>query len=65
MLVEGRKDFTKYQETLEANVQRSVQILKLKRGWVFQQDNYPKHTSKSTMGYLQERQMKGFGMATT
>ena len=51
-------DSTKYQEILEANVQRSVQTLKLKRGWVFQQDNDPKHTSKSTMKYLQERRMK-------
>ena len=30
----------------------------LKRGWEFQQHNDPKHTSKSTMKYLQERQMK-------
>ena len=52
--VEGRMDSTKYQED---NVQRSVQTLKLKRGWV-QQDNDPKHTSKSPMKYLQDRQMK-------
>ena len=56
--VEGRMDSTKYQDILEANVRRSVQKLKLKRGWVFQQDNDPKHTSKSTMKYLQERRMK-------
>ena len=42
--VEGRMDSTKYQEILEANVQRSVHILKLKRGWVFYQDNDLKHT---------------------
>ena len=28
--VEGRMDFTKYEEILEANVQRSVQTLNLK-----------------------------------
>ena len=56
--VEGRMDSTKYQDILEANVRRSVQKLKLKRGWVFQQDNDLKHTSKSTMKYLQERRMK-------
>ena len=39
---EGRLDPTKYQEILKANVQRSVQTLKLKRCWVFRQDNDPK-----------------------
>ena len=48
----------KYQEILEANVQRSVWTWKLKRGWVFQQDNDPKYTSKSNMKYLQESRMK-------
>ena len=51
-------DFSKYQEILEANVQRSVQALRLKRSWIFLQDNDPKHTSKSTMNYHQERRMK-------
>ena len=44
--VEGRMDSTKYQKILEANVQTSVQTLKLERGWVFQQDKDPKHTSR-------------------
>ena len=52
--VEGRMDSTKYQDILEANVQRPVQTLKLKRGWVFQQDDDPKHTLKSSIKYLQE-----------
>lgn len=56
--VEGRMDSTKYQQILEANVLKSVRTLKLKRGWIFQQDNGPKHTSKSTMKYLQERRRK-------
>ena len=37
--VEGRMNFTKYPEIPDANVQRSVQTLKLKRGLVFQQIN--------------------------
>ena len=34
--VAGRMDSTKYEEILDPNVQRSVQTLRLKRGWVFQ-----------------------------
>ena len=56
--VKGRMDSTKYQEILKANVQRSVQTLKLKRGWVSQKDNDPRHTLKSNMKYLQERRIK-------
>ena len=51
-------DSTKYQRILVANVRKSFQTLKLKRGFVFQEDNYPKHTSKSTMKYFQERPNK-------
>ena len=56
--LEGRMDSTQYQDILEANVQRSVQTLKSKRGWEFQQTNDPKHTSKSTTKYIQVRWMK-------
>ena len=49
----GRKNgFHQILRNSRGNVQRSSQTLKLKRGWVFQQDNNPKHTSKSTMKYL-------------
>ncbi|KAF7650076.1 hypothetical protein LDENG_00131870 [Lucifuga dentata] len=37
-----------YQKILKENVRPSVRDLKLKRTWVMQQDNDPKHTSKST-----------------
>uniref|UniRef100_A0A3Q3KMZ5 Tc1-like transposase DDE domain-containing protein n=1 Tax=Monopterus albus TaxID=43700 RepID=A0A3Q3KMZ5_MONAL len=56
--VEGRMDSTKYQQILEANITPSVKKLKLKRGWLLQQDNDPKHTSKSTMEYLKRRRLK-------
>ena len=56
--VEGRIDSTKYQESLEANVQRSVQTLKLRRGWVFQRDNAPKACPEIS-------RIKVFGMVTT
>ncbi|KAI4881926.1 hypothetical protein NFI96_021096 [Prochilodus magdalenae] len=46
--VEARMDSNQYQQILETNVQDSVTKLKLRRGWIFQQDNDPKHCSKST-----------------
>ncbi len=51
--VEGRMDSTQYQQILENNVQESVTKLKLRRGWIFQQDNDPKHCSKSTKAFMQ------------
>lgn len=55
--VEGRMDSTKSQQILKANITPSIKKLKLKRGQFLQQDNYPKHTSKST------KQAEGSGMA--
>ena len=46
--VEGRMDSTQYQQILDNNVLESVTKLKLRRSWVFQQDNDPKHCSTST-----------------
>ncbi|KAK1785346.1 hypothetical protein P4O66_018726 [Electrophorus voltai] len=40
------------------NVRPSVRDLKLKRTWVLQQDNDPKHTSKSTSEWLKKNKMK-------
>ncbi|KAK3534597.1 hypothetical protein QTP86_016749 [Hemibagrus guttatus] len=40
------------------NVRSSVCDLKLKRTWVLQQDNHPKHTSKSTSEWLKKNKMK-------
>uniref|UniRef100_A0A8C5DP94 Transposase n=1 Tax=Gouania willdenowi TaxID=441366 RepID=A0A8C5DP94_GOUWI len=51
--VEGRMDSSQYQQILENNVQESVTKLKLRRGWIFQQDNDPKHCSKSTKAFMQ------------
>lgn len=51
--VEGRMDSTQYQQILDNNVQESVTKLKLRRSWVFQQDNDPKHCSKSTKAFMQ------------
>uniref|UniRef100_A0A673XKP2 Tc1-like transposase DDE domain-containing protein n=1 Tax=Salmo trutta TaxID=8032 RepID=A0A673XKP2_SALTR len=51
--VEGRMDSTQYQQILGNNVEESVTKLKLRRGWIFQQDNDPKHCSKSTRAFMQ------------
>uniref|UniRef100_A0A8C5LZM2 Tc1-like transposase DDE domain-containing protein n=1 Tax=Leptobrachium leishanense TaxID=445787 RepID=A0A8C5LZM2_9ANUR len=40
-------------EILDDNVMQSVTNLRLGRRWTFQQDNDPKHTSKSTRAWLQ------------
>lgn len=49
--VQGRMDSTKCQQILEAKIQptkKKQKMLKLKRGRLLQQDDDPKHTSKST-----------------
>ena len=51
--VEGHMDSTLYQQILENNVEQSVTKLKLRRGWIIQQDNDPKHCSKSTWAFMQ------------
>ncbi len=47
-----------YQKILKENVRLSVCDLKLKHTWVMQQDNDPKHTSKSTSEWLKKNKMK-------
>ncbi|KAK3560943.1 hypothetical protein QTP86_023128 [Hemibagrus guttatus] len=44
--------------SVKENVRPSVCDLKLKRTWVLQQDNDPKHTSKSTSEWLKKNKMK-------
>ncbi len=48
-----------YQRILGRNVVASVRKLRLhQRSWVFQQDNDPKHTSKSTQKWLQTKRWR-------
>uniref|UniRef100_A0A8C5MIC2 Transposase n=1 Tax=Leptobrachium leishanense TaxID=445787 RepID=A0A8C5MIC2_9ANUR len=51
--VQGTMNSLQYQEILDDNVMQSVTNLRLGRHWTFQQDNDPKHTSKSTRAWLQ------------
>uniref|UniRef100_A0A8C4X4J7 Erythrocyte membrane protein band 4.1 like 2 n=1 Tax=Erpetoichthys calabaricus TaxID=27687 RepID=A0A8C4X4J7_ERPCA len=55
---DGTMNSTVYQKILKENVRPSVCQLKLKRSWVLQQDNDPKHTSKSTSEWLKKNKMK-------
>ncbi len=45
-------------QVLKENIRISVCDLKLKRTWVMQQDNNPKHTSKSTSEWLKKNKIK-------
>uniref|UniRef100_A0A3P9LCQ4 Transposase Tc1-like domain-containing protein n=1 Tax=Oryzias latipes TaxID=8090 RepID=A0A3P9LCQ4_ORYLA len=51
--VEGRMDSSQYQQILTNNVQQLVTKLKLRQGWILQQDTDPKHCSNSTMSFMQ------------
>ncbi len=50
--------FSEYQKILKENVRPSVCDLKLKRTWVMQQNNDPKHTSKSASEWLKKNKIK-------
>ncbi|KAK3538185.1 hypothetical protein QTP70_032718 [Hemibagrus guttatus] len=57
-VINGTMNSAVYQNILKENVRPSVYDLKLKRTWVLQQDNDPKHTSKSTSEWLKKNKMK-------
>ncbi len=57
-IIDGTMNSALYQKTLKENVRPSVCDRKLKRIWVMQQDNDPKHTSKSTSEWLKKNKIK-------
>ncbi|KAK3519838.1 hypothetical protein QTP70_006672 [Hemibagrus guttatus] len=57
-VINGTMNSAVYKKSLKENVRPSVCDLKLKRTWVLQQDNDPKHTSKSTSEWLKKNKMK-------
>ncbi|KAK3512233.1 hypothetical protein QTP70_001094 [Hemibagrus guttatus] len=57
-VINGTMNSAVYQKILKENVRPSVWDLKLKRTWVLQQDNDPKHNSKSTSEWLKKNKMK-------
>ncbi|KAK3511637.1 hypothetical protein QTP70_014598 [Hemibagrus guttatus] len=47
-----------YREILSKNPLPSARALKMKRGWVFQHDNDPKHTARATKEWLRKKHFK-------
>ena len=47
-----------YRQILNENLLPSARTLKMGRGWVFQHDNEPKHTTKATKEWLKQKHIK-------
>ncbi len=56
--IHGIMDSVKYQQILHENLTASARKLQMGRGWIFQQDNDPKHTSKSTQKWFTEHNIR-------
>jgi transposase len=56
--IEGTMNGAMYREILGQNLLPSARALKMSRGWVFQQDNDPKHTAKATKEWLKKKHIK-------
>ena len=56
-IIDGTMNSELYQRILKENVRTSVHELNLKRRWVMQQDNDPKHTSRSTKEWLKKNKV--------
>jgi hypothetical protein len=50
--IKERMNGAMYREILSENLLPSARALKIKRGWVFQHDNDPKHTARTTKEWL-------------
>ena len=56
-IIQGNMNSHAYQQILDQNLLPSVRELKLGRKWVLQQDNDPKHTSKTTKEWLKRKRI--------
>ena len=54
-IIEGTMNSKVFQDILQENDRPAVYDLKRKRGWMMQQDNDPKHTSKSSKEWLKRK----------
>uniref|UniRef100_A0A3B4TNE5 Uncharacterized protein n=1 Tax=Seriola dumerili TaxID=41447 RepID=A0A3B4TNE5_SERDU len=62
-MIEGKMNSQIYQRIPQDNLRLSVHQLKLSRKCVMQQDNDPKHRSKSTTDWFQKNKIRLFGVA--
>ncbi len=56
--VKERMNGAMYRDILSENLLPSARALKMKRGWVFQHDNDPKHTARATKEWLRKKHFK-------
>ncbi len=56
--VKERMNGAMYREILSETLLPSARALKMKRGWVFQHDNDPKHTARATKEWLRKKHFK-------
>ncbi|KAK3522266.1 hypothetical protein QTP86_000391 [Hemibagrus guttatus] len=56
--VKERMNGAMYREILSKNLLPSARPLKMKRGWVFQHNNDPKHTARATKEWLRKKHFK-------
>ncbi|KAK3522393.1 hypothetical protein QTP86_008933 [Hemibagrus guttatus] len=56
--VKERMNGAMYRKILSKNLLPSARALKMKRGWVFQHDNDPKHTARATKEWLRKKHFK-------
>ncbi|KAJ4923112.1 hypothetical protein JOQ06_021356 [Pogonophryne albipinna] len=56
--VKERMNGAMYREILSDNLLLSARALKMKRGWVFQHDNDPKHTARAMKEWLRKKHFK-------
>ena len=57
-IIEGKMNGAMYRGILNDDLLLSVNDLKLRRGWTFQQENDPKHTAKDTASWFQRKKGK-------
>ena len=60
-IIEGRMNSQMYRAILDDNHSKSAEDLNLPNGWIFQQDNDPKHTAKATTEWFREKEIEVLG----
>lgn len=53
-IIRGKMNAVMYRDILNENLLKSVDSFQFENGWVFQQDNDPKHTAKLTKKWFED-----------